>query len=72
MPSNIDCSHFRGYYADERYILVDVNAFANEVLPESPHFISAEILVLERKFYIFRLARILIKLRVGILSAEFV
>ena len=62
MPSNIDRGHFRGYDTDERNILADINAPPNEVLPESPHFISAEVLVLECKFYVFRFARILIKL----------
>jgi hypothetical protein len=69
MPSNVDCCNFGGYDADEGDILVDINAFPNEVLPESPHFVSAEVLVLECKFYIFRLAGILIKLGTKILGA---
>ena len=72
MPSNVDCGDFGGYYADERDVLVDVNAFPNEVLPEPPHFVSAEVLVLEREFHIFGLARILVKLGMGNLGARFV
>lgn len=69
MPSNVYCGYFRGYDTNERYILVDIDAFPNEVLPKSPHFVPTEVLILERKFYIFRLARILIKLGVGVLGA---
>jgi hypothetical protein len=72
MPSDVDCGHFRGYDTDERDILIDINAFPNEVLAESPHFISAEVLVLKCKFDVFRLARIFIKLGSGILGAGFV
>jgi len=62
MSSNVDCCHLGGYNADERDLLVDVDAFSNELLPEPPHFISAEILVLECKLYIIRLARVFIEL----------
>lgn len=66
MTSNIDCGHFRGNDADERDILVDINAFPNKVLPQSPHFIPAEVLVLECKLNIIRLARIFVKLIIDI------
>jgi len=62
MASNVDCRHFGGYDADERDVLIYVDAFSNEVLAEPPHFISAEVLVLECKFYIVRFARIPIEL----------
>lgn len=68
MSSNVDCGHFCGYYTNEGDILVDINTFSNEVLAEPPHFISAEVLVLECKFNIFRLARILIKLGAEVLA----
>ena len=56
MPPNVDCGHFRGYETDERNILVDIDAFPDKVLSEPPHFVSAQVLVLECEFYIFRLA----------------
>jgi len=62
MTTNIDCCHLGGYDADERNVLVDVDAFSNKVLPKPPHFISAEILVLECKFHIVRFARVFIEL----------
>ena len=65
MASNVDRRHFGGYDADERDVLIYVYAFSNEVLSEPPHFISAEVLVLERKLYIVRLAGVFIKLRIG-------
>ena len=62
MASNVDCRHLCGYDTDERDVLVDVDAFSNEILTEPPHLISAEILVLECEFYIIRLARVFIEL----------
>jgi len=62
MASNVDRRNFGGYDADERDVLIYVYAFSNEVLPEPPHFISAEVLVLECKLYVVRFARILIEL----------
>ena len=56
MTSNVDCHHLGGYDANKRDILVNVNAFSNEVLTEPPHFVSAEILVLECELYVIRLA----------------
>ena len=63
MTSDVDCCHLGGYDADERDVLVDVDAFSNEVLPEPPHFIPAEILVLECKLYIVCLARVFVELK---------
>ena len=62
VASNVDCRHLCGYDTDKRDILVDVDAFSNEILTEPPHLISAEILVLECELYIIRLARVFIKL----------
>jgi len=62
MPSNVDCSHLGGYNTNERDVLVDIHAFSNQVLPKSPHFISAKVLVLECKLYIIRLAGVFVEL----------
>ena len=56
MASNVDRRNLGGYDTDKRDVLVDVYAFSSEILPKSPHLIPAEILVLECKLYIIRLA----------------
>ena len=72
MSLNIYRGNLRGNDADERNILVDINALPNEVLGKPPHFISAKILVLECEFHVVCLARILVKLERRHFSAGFV
>jgi len=44
-----DGGDFGGDDAYEGDLLVDVDALADEVLGEAPHFVAAEVLVCERK-----------------------
>lgn len=62
MSSNVDCCDLRGYDADEGDVLIYVYTFSNEVLTKPPHFISAEVLILECKLYIVRFARVFVEL----------
>ena len=62
MSSDVDCGDLRGYDANERNVLIYVHTFSDEVLTKPPHFISAEVLILERKLYVVRFARVFVEL----------
>ena len=53
LPVDVDVFNPGDGVAYERHFLTDVDALIDEILPQSPHVIPSEILVLEDEFYVF-------------------